>query len=407
MAGSALSHFGFSIMIIGILASGLNEKIISKNPFVMQGLIKNKDLARVVQLIKDEPLFAEGYWMTYKSDTIIGNNRIFTVGFKEVDLEGNEVDSFDLYPNVLYSNDFKKVAASNPSTKHYISKDIFSSIASLPKTQMDVKFMKEMEDTLDYKPYEMFLGDTLFTSKYYGIIKDISFAPSSKEYLKETHDFGLESVIEFKDIKTGKSNEVKTALGLKDNMVFSYPTVANDFGIKVRLNEEAFTNFFTPENLLAYTEFEMKEGETISYAGFDITLKGFNRPPKNPDYKSKETDIAISAILEAKKNDETAALEPVFLIRDMQPNGIKDYDVVSGLHSRFEKVDPKSEVFTLRFATDDRSQASLPIQIADGVPRTDLIVLEVKEFPGINLFWLGTISMMLGFLLALWNRFKS
>ena len=407
MAGSALSHFGFSIMIIGVLASGLNERIISKNPFVMQGLIKNKDLARVVQLIKDEPLFAEGYWMTYKGDTVVGNNRIFTVNFKEVDLEGNTIDSFDLYPNVLYSNDFKKVAASNPSTKHYLGRDIFSSIASLPKTQMDVKFMKEMEDTLDYKPYEMFLGDTLFTSKYYGIIKNINFAPSNDEYVKESHDFGLETLIEFKDIKTGRSSKVKAALGLKDNMVFSYPVVADEFGIKVKLNEEAFTNYFTPENKLEYTEVQMKEGETISFQGYDITLRGFNRPPKNPDYKAKENDIAISAIIDAKKNGKQIQLEPVFLIRNMQPNSIKDYDVSSGLHARFDKVDPKSEIFSLRFARDNRAEASLPIQIADGVPRTDLIVLEVKEFPGINFFWLGTVSMMLGFLLALWNRFKS
>lgn len=40
MAGSAVSHVGFGMMIIGILDSGLNQEVISNNTFVMEGLIE-------------------------------------------------------------------------------------------------------------------------------------------------------------------------------------------------------------------------------------------------------------------------------------------------------------------------------------------------------------------------------
>jgi len=77
------------------------------------------------------------------------------------------------------------------------------------------------------------------------------------------------------------------------------------------------------------------------------------------------------------------------------------------LHARFTKIDPDNDLYTVRLAKDDRSNPILPIEIAENVPRSDLIVLEAKVFPGINLVWLGMVLMMIGFFLALLNKLKA
>jgi len=406
LASAGFSHFGFGAMIIGALASGLNESHISKNPFAMRGLMDDEDLSTVVQLIKNEPMFTEDHWITYEGDTTIGNQRIFDINFRKVDKEGNTLEEFNVSPNVLYSNDFNKVAASNPDTKHYLSKDIFTSIASLPKSQMDVKFAKELEDSLQYIKYEGMLGDSIYTRKYYGIIKDVSYAPKNADYIREGHEVGIGVELELRDVNSDESHTVQLAAGLEDNLIFTYPVVVDAFKMKVKASEDIFNSFFTAEPELDYQEFIVKANETINYDGLQINVKGFDRAPENTNYQSLETDIAVGAILEVQSPERTFTMEPIYLIREMRPMGVKDYDLVEGIHARFTHIDPNTDSYTIRLARDDRSNPIVPIEIAENVPRSDLIVLEAKVFPGINLVWLGMILMMLGFFLALINKLK-
>ena len=55
LAAAAISHIGFALMIIGILTSGLNQDFLTTNPFVMQGIINDKNLASVVCLLYTSP----------------------------------------------------------------------------------------------------------------------------------------------------------------------------------------------------------------------------------------------------------------------------------------------------------------------------------------------------------------
>ena len=372
----------------------------------MKGLIKDENLAKSINLIKGEPMFAENYWMTYVKDTIIGNMRKFEIDFRAVDDAGNTKDEFTLHPNVLYTNDFSKVASTNPSTKHYLTKDIFTNVSSLPKSQMDTKFAKEMEDTIKYEIYEGQLNDTIFTKKNYVVLKHASFNPQNPNYLKESNDFGIEVDLIVGDISDNKPIELNPALGVKDNLIFTYPGKADEFNFKVKLDETILNNFFTPEGSLEYETFVVKEGETFQYKDYDLTLKGFDREPQHAGYKKVEGDIAVATLLDINHKDEHFTLAPVFVVRQMRPMNIKDYNLSNGLHTRFIKVDPNTQEYTLQIASDNRSGKKIPIQIAENVPRTDFITLEAKIFPGINLFWFGSIFMMLGLLLGFINRMR-
>ena len=405
LGASAISHFGFAVMIIGILASGLNERVITKNPFVMQGLIKDDDLANTIKLIKNEPMYSEGYWITYESDTIRGQNRYFKVKFEKDDSIKGKGEPFYLYPNALFSNDLTKVATINPDTKHHLSEDIFVSISGLPKAQMDVKFAKEEEDSLQYVNHVLAVGDTIFTSKNYGIVEYIKLNPEHEDYVEEEHDLGLGVGIRFYDLSKSFNELVEPALGLRDNLLYHYADKIDALGVKVRLNEKTFDNFFSQEDQLQYTEFELTSGQSFEYEGETFILDGFDRNITHRNYKAQENDIAIQARIVNEATKEV--LSPVYVIRNSSPMSIKDYQVTSGYHIRLSHIDPVAEQFVIQMATDERIKQEVEIEIAENAPRSDIIILEAKVFPGINLFWLGSCLMLAGFFIAFWNRYRS
>ena len=82
-AASVFSHVGFGLMIIGVLASGINKNFISNNAFAMRGIFSDDDerLHKNIYLIKGEPLFMGGFLATYVSDTMIGYERTYKIKF--------------------------------------------------------------------------------------------------------------------------------------------------------------------------------------------------------------------------------------------------------------------------------------------------------------------------------------
>lgn len=405
LGASAISHFGFALMIIGILASGLNEEVITKNPFVMKGLIKDQDLANSLKLIKGEPMYSNGFWITYESDTIKENMRYFKLKFEEEDSIKGRVNPFYLYPNALFSNDLTKVAALNPDTKHSLMQDIFVHIGGLPKSQMDIKFAKEEEDSLKYVSYTLSPGDTIFTSKNYGIIEYTTLNPAHPDYQNENHDLGIGVGIRFYNLDKSYNKLIEPALGLKDNLLYHYAEKVDELALKVKLGEKTFDSFFSQEDELEYTDFTLQQGEIFTYTGIRFRLDGFDRSVDHRNYKAEENDIAIQAIITSI--DDSTTHKPVYVIRNSSPMSIKDYDINTGLHIRLSHIDPTTEEFVVSVARDERGSEEIELEIAENTPRSDIIILEAKIFPGINFFWLGSCLMLAGFFIAFWNRYRS
>lgn len=406
MAGAAVSHFGFAVMVIGILASGLNEHAITVNQFAMEGLMKEESLKSSINLIKGEPMFANNYWLTYVNDTIDGHTRTFEINFREVDDAGQTLDTFTLHPNILYTNDFSKVATANPDTKHFLTKDIFTDITSLPKSQSDAEFAKEMEDSIRYELYEGFLDDTIFTKKNYVVIQSATFDPSNPNFKREENDFGIEVKILVGNASDEEPQILSPALGVKDNLVFSYPGKADPFKFKVKLDESILSNFFTSESDLSYETFAIKEGDSFAFGDYKIQLTGFDREPEHISYSKQKDDIAVGALLDITGPDKQFEMTPIFIVRNMSPMNVKDYNIREGIHIRFIKVDPNTETYTFQCAKDNRLGKKVPLLIGENAPRTDFISYRARVMPGINLFWIGSVSMMLGLLLGFINRLR-
>jgi cytochrome c-type biogenesis protein CcmF len=75
---------------------------------------------------------------------------------------------------------------------------------------------------------------------------------------------------------------------------------------------------------------------------------------------------------------------------------------------QFSGIDPAKESIDLRIAIKDTqsSAKAYPFAIANEVPRSDFIVLEAILFPGINLFWLGSLMLLVGLAISMIYRIK-
>lgn len=403
LASSGIAHLGFGLMLIGLLGSGLNSFFISSNPFVFKGMFTDEDVEKYVQLIKGKPLFSKGYFITYENDTLIGNERKYAINFKKLTDSLQVVEEFTLYPNSVYSNDFSKVAAFNPDTKHYLHKDIFTCVVALPLALQNVEEAKKIEDSLKFEKYFVELNDSLRIGTKILVPNEISYTPTQIDYLKHEHDTGVSLKFTVLDTEKDTSYQGETALGLDGALLYKYPEAIEALGMRFRVDEELMSALFTPEDELVYQDYTIKNGEIITLGDFEIKLIGFDKELKSRNYEAKEGDIAVGANIEIRNvlTGDMSLAKPIYVIRDNVPMSIKHYAGKEGFHLRFSNIDPSTETFTFKIAKDLRDKnIKIPIAIAENVPRTDYLILEAKVFPGINLFWLGTILMMLGLLLA-------
>lgn len=402
---SAIAHAGFGMMLVGILASGLNKTPISSNPFVFQGMFTKEDLARYVQLIRGKPLYSKGYFITYEGDTLVDRTRTYTIKFQKLNDSMEVIDEMTLHPNAVYSNDFTKVAAFNPDTRHYLDKDIFTCVVGLPPALQNIEEAKAIEDSLKFNTYTFQKGDTVALAKAKLIFEGVSYTPRHDEYLKNTHDSGIAFRLKVIPNDADTIYHIETALGIDGALLYKYPESIEDLGLRIQPDENLIRDFFTPDDQLEYEDITIKNFGSTTWQGYTFKLTGFNKDPEHKNYKKEENDIAIAAELSISDSEgHQFTVKPIYIIRENIPMSIKDYVAEEGLHIRFSNIDPGTETFTFKVAKDKRSFDTIKLAIAEDVPRTDYLILEASVFPGINLFWGGSILMMIGLFLAMWVR---
>ncbi|MBK6363811.1 MAG: cytochrome c biogenesis protein CcsA [Saprospiraceae bacterium] len=403
MAASAISHFGFGMMMAGLITSGLHAHYVSSNPFVFKGMFEDADLEKYVQLIKGKPLMTKGYILTYESDTLIDRERKYRIRFNKVDENLKVTEDFTLEPNALYSNDMSKVAAFNPDTRHYLHKDIFCCVVALPLAMQDAAEAKKLEDSLKFETFEVMPGDSLKLNTDVFVAESVSFTPAQEEYVKHEHDTGLSIKFSYYSASKDTTYLGETSLGLDGALLYKYPEALEDLGLRIRLEDDLMATLFTPEEDLVYENYTVKMGESFESGNYRFTLLGFDKNVAHRHYKPKDGDVAVAAKLAITNltTNEKSEASPVYIIQDNVPMSLKNYNAREGLHCRFSNIDPASEKFSFKIARDTRPEIfSFKISVAKNVPRTDYVILEAKVFPGINLFWSGTLLMMFGLLLA-------
>lgn len=409
MSGAAFSHLGFGILILGIMFSGLNKRTITASSFVQQDFAEGEAINRAIILIKDQPFFTSGYWINYKGDTLVDNLRKYELEFAKINNKEEVVDDFTTFPSAIYNRDFTKIEAFNPGTSRNLTYDVFTAAAPPPHLQ-DIEQAQAAEDSLKYLSHLVSPGMTFEEEQYFATVGSPIF---NYDFRQGNHgdstdyDLTVGIPIEITIKRTNEKINVTPGLGLKNALVFQFPAVIDQLGIKIKLPESSFAQIFTEEDKLEYEGLNLKDQGTANWKGYQIALNGFDRSGTFKNYTPQEGDIAIAANLTITTPDKQQITQnPVFILRNAQQYSIKDYNASTGLHIRFANIDPNTETMSFRIAKDNRTNDEIELLIADDVPRSDILIVEANIFPGINLVWLGCLLMLGGILLSLIARRK-
>lgn len=296
LAGSAVAHIGFAVLLLGaLIAAATNQPIsINASNFIpVRDFEKTEKPGQNIVLYRNEPKTMGKYTVTYVSDTTIAPNTYFKLNFKVINEDGKIAEDFDLNPHIQ-SNDQMGLIAS-PDTKHYFTRDIYTHITSAP-----------LEKEADHPDHEGHTED---------------------------------------------------------------------------------------ENYKAPRVLTLSAGDTVHVNGAVLKIMPLNTKPTARDLKLDANDLAVGLPLEVDLNGKVYKTEPIFLVKGNNTFdfGRKLDDL--GLKFRFTKIIPETGKVELMIY-EKPQQAK------------DWVVFKAIEFPFINLYWLGTIIMVVGFFISIVRRRK-
>ena len=204
-AGGAIAHFGFAMMLLGILISSSKKEVLSYNTTGIAtffGKDSKEKPGENLTLIKGLRTDMGKYWVTYDKDSSNPNKPLWFYHLQFESKDGKE--HFSLSPNafVNYKNNAGLMA--NPDSRHYLTHDIFTYITSLADPD-------KAKDTSSFRPVTMYIGDTAYYSKGYAVLEDIesiknipgvNFGPNDsasvatvKVYAKTTSTYTIKPIL--------------------------------------------------------------------------------------------------------------------------------------------------------------------------------------------------------------------
>jgi len=147
------------------------------------------------------------------------------------------------------------------------------------------------------------------------------------------------------------------------------------------------------ENYKAPRILNVKTGDTIHTSSGIITVQALNTKPVAKDLVVTANDVAVGLPLEVNLNGKIYKTEPIFFVK-----GANTFDFARsidelGLRVRFTKIMPEEQKVEL-LVYEKPQQAK------------DWVVFKSIEFPFINLYWVGTIVMVIGFFMSILRRKK-
>lgn len=192
-AGSAIAHFGFALMICGMLVSSSNKLVISDNSKTGFFVRFDKDPTGRSQenpmenltLIKSVPTEMGKYTVTYFADSASPQEKTRTyykLHFVHKDDDGNVNEDFVLAPDSYKMKDNN--LTSNPDTRHYLTHDIFTYVST-------ISVRDDEADTTSFKDYEIGIGDSVFYSKGFIVLNGILKNPDNDRFNFKPTDTAL------------------------------------------------------------------------------------------------------------------------------------------------------------------------------------------------------------------------
>ncbi len=218
-AGASIGHIGFGLVLVGIFLSSSNKTVLSWNTTGINVLQSNGSVKNPAGNPMENITLFEGiatdmgkYNVTYVRDTVDNlEKKFFELKFA-AKAGKNEVakDSFYLYPDVLKNNKGMEGFSANPASKHYWNKDIFVYVTSFQD--------HSNEDTIQFKPHNIKIGDSVFYSNGYVKLEKVLVNPNAHRP-EGSNELVLQLVVRSKEGLEYQANPAISLQGMNMRMV--------------------------------------------------------------------------------------------------------------------------------------------------------------------------------------------
>jgi cytochrome c-type biogenesis protein CcmF len=241
-AGASIAHIGFGLLLLGILISTSQSKIISTNTSLYDISILGEDYSNNenILLMQNDTLIMGEYFVVYKGKEAEGHYVHYEVEYLTPNNEGQLEHAFTLYPYLQLNPRMGNVA--EPYTKHWAHKDLY--------THITYAELEDREGKVKTEEHAIQLGDTIFTRTSFMVFDSLDRNPKSKFGGFSETDLAIGAMFTMYDVNT-KAHQLEPLFVLR-NREFSM-TVADsvaDLGIRIRfegIDPEAEQFKFTVE----------------------------------------------------------------------------------------------------------------------------------------------------------------
>lgn len=257
LAGAAVAHIGFALLLLGALVSAATSNPISINE---SNFIPVKDFEKAakpgenIMLYKNEPKKMGKYTVTYVSDTTVAPNTYFKLNFKQIDESTGKIkEDFDLNPSIQENGQMGLIAS--PDTKHYLTSDIYTHITSAAEKKEEHGDHEGHSEEENYKAPRILtlsVGDTIHTSSGVLTIKQMNPSPVVKDLRLAPGDLAVGLPIEVS--VSGKIYKAEPLFLVKGNNTFDFARTINELGLRIR-----FTKILPGEKKVEVQVFEKPE----------------------------------------------------------------------------------------------------------------------------------------------------
>ncbi|SDC95279.1 cytochrome c-type biogenesis protein CcmF [Algoriphagus faecimaris] len=135
--------------------------------------------------------------------------------------------------------------------------------------------------------------------------------------------------------------------------------------------------------------YEVSPGEQFHIADFVTYFDGAEVLSEIEDYVLQEGDVAVKAKLRILDYDVEKTLEPTFIIRNNQVGKLPVVDNELGIKVTLDNIVPEQNKFVFKVNQYQK----------------DYVVMKAIVKPYINVLWVGSILMLIGFTVAIFRRF--
>ncbi|MBK5284445.1 MAG: cytochrome c biogenesis protein CcsA, partial [Bacteroidia bacterium] len=228
-AGAPTTHIGIGLILLGALISNSQKQIISNN---VKGVNIGKDFPNNENILIEQhsdTLPMGEFFVCYKGKEREGVNIIYTIEyFKENTKTGLKEKAFELQPIVQLNERMGNV--SEPSTRHFLSRDIYTHITYAALDDMKGEHKKSDEYQ---KPatHEMSVGDTISSSNSLIVLSGLNRNVDKKSLGLGQKDLAVSATLNITDVNFNHYT-VEPIFIIKDMASFSKEAILDTLGLK-------------------------------------------------------------------------------------------------------------------------------------------------------------------------------